>query len=177
MNLDLIDPTQIVFAIEAALMRGALRNPVEDPIFDDESDLLSPPSSSLLQLLSTVPCHPICFVTALIYVQRAERQGGFVFHPRTFRRSFGAALVLAYKMSEDVNLDSKYVHTVMRLKRSELEALEWSLASAMNFDFSVEEETYRRTMVHLANAHVVRQQLLPQLCPQHVPPPVSVLSA
>lgn len=149
----------IVTAMQFLLWRGNRRSPNPPTVFDGEP--VTACGLLMRRLMRAVPCHPICFVAAMIFLDRVEKrsEGKIVLHAGTFRRLLGTALVLANKMNEDFIVDYETICPVLGVSKSELNALEWSLSHALNFDFSISLKTYYHVVRSVLCIH---QALMPK---------------
>jgi hypothetical protein len=187
LTIESIDAHHVLFAVNVCLRVREKETPGANSIFYETSPGASAEASRELvrRLLEEIPCHPVTFVTALMYLRRAEKYsaGSFLFHPRTFRRSFAAALSLAYKANEDFRLDPRYICDITDVSVAELSSLEWELATLLRCNFSLSEKEYEVTIAQIADKYSRYQRVrsekdlaillaLEQEPGQQLPPPV-----
>jgi len=91
----------------------------------------------IARLLQYAPCNRECFLTALIYMDRLAEKCGFVFTSMNVHRSFLISLMIAAKFFEDQPCDNGYFATVGGVSVQEINAMEITFLSLLEYRVSV----------------------------------------
>lgn len=99
-------------------------------------------------------CDPICFVVAMIYLERWEHYSGVhQLGPQNFHRAFYTAFLLAIKSTQDVAYHRFDLVTAVNIPAPILADMEWTLSEGMQFHFEVSEEDLLRFLIRVLTLH------------------------
>jgi len=113
--------------------------PTKNKQFRSSSGRLPPITleAYIARLLQYAPCDRECFLTALMYMDRLAEKCGFVFNTMNIHRSLLTSLLVAAKFFEDQPCDNQYFATVGGVTVQELNAMELTFLSMMEYQVAV----------------------------------------